>query len=186
LRKLQANSDQCESIRAAEGSRWPPLTGEGIWRTEEILLHTGLNIFQWKTMGIDSHRPKPIMIKKIELEGANRMYMCQLNVMMNRMESNLCICSLKRLIGVGYTSSCNPCPSGFYSDKSASKTCTPCPANTFSSHQSTRCTACDTDNYYSEPGSKECILRPACTVADYFQIHKPCKNNKVLISLFYE
>jgi hypothetical protein len=50
------------------------LTGDGVWRTEEILLHTGLNIFQWKTMGIEaSHRPKPVMIKKIEIEGMNYM-----------------------------------------------------------------------------------------------------------------
>lgn len=69
MKLLKANSDQCESLREAEASRWPPLTGEGIWRTEEIDLHTGLNVFQWKTMGIDSHQPKPVLIKKIEIEG---------------------------------------------------------------------------------------------------------------------
>lgn len=38
------------------------------------MLHTGLNIFQWKTMGIEaSHRPKPVMIKRIEIEGETKL-----------------------------------------------------------------------------------------------------------------
>ncbi|OXA45682.1 hypothetical protein Fcan01_19695 [Folsomia candida] len=153
LFQFQANSDQCESLREAEGSRWPVLTGDGVWRTEEIMLHTGLNIFQWKTMGIEaSHRPKPVMIKRIEIEG------------------------------VGYTSSCNPCPAGTYNNQEASKMCLPCAKDTFSLHQSTNCIPCDRSTYYSEPGSDSCTPRPACSETDYYQIHQPCRNNRTQIT----
>ncbi|ODM99963.1 hypothetical protein Ocin01_06725 [Orchesella cincta] len=147
LFQFQANSEQCESLREAEGSRWPPLTGEGSWRTEEISLHTGLNIFQWKTVGIDAHRPKPVIIKRIELEG------------------------------VGYTSSCNPCPPGFFSDMKASKTCYPCKRDFYANKKSTICTPCDKNEYYAEPGSSQCLRRPACTTSDYYSIHAPCNAN---------
>ncbi|CAG7786969.1 unnamed protein product [Allacma fusca] len=151
LFQFQANSDQCERLREAEGSRWPPLTGEGVWKTEVIPLRTGLNIFQWKTMGMDSHRPKPVLIKKIEIEG------------------------------VGYTSSCNPCPAGTYSEKPASNSCTQCPKNTFSDRQSTVCDPCSTESDYAEAGSSECSPRPACSVADYYQVHTPCQQNQTQV-----
>jgi len=45
------------------------MTGEGVWRTEIIPLHPGMNIFEWKTMGLDTRGPKPILIKTIEIDG---------------------------------------------------------------------------------------------------------------------
>lgn len=69
---------------------------------------------------------------------------------------------------------------GTYSDKKASKMCLPCPKNTYSPHQSTACRACNTDISYSEQGSETCLPRPPCSETDYYPIHKPCRNNKVI------
>jgi hypothetical protein len=63
-------------------------------------------------MGIDSSRPKPIMIKKIEIEG------------------------------VGYTPACLPCAGGMWNDKAGANECKLCPKNTFSRRNSTNCIPC--------------------------------------------
>lgn len=167
----QANSDKCEY---SEGSRWPALTGEGIWRTEEVPLRRGLNTMKFLTMGIDDHKPKPVMIRKIEIEGSFCLEKCA------------CKCKLLIVLnykGIGYASSCNACPSGTKSQGNA-KSCIKCPVNTYSLHKSSQCFPCQ-KNYYSESGSRNCTLKPACTEADYYQLHTPCdKNNKVIIICF--
>lgn len=125
-------------------------------------------------MGIDAHRPKPIMIKSIELEG----------IIIWRLRSSIFIEAYFDILqngisfpGVGYTSSCNPCPPGFFSDSKASKTCYPCKRDYVSSHKSATCTECDKSEFYAEPGSSQCTPRPACTASDFYSVHAPCDGN---------
>uniref|UniRef100_A0A8C4NDK1 Si:ch211-163l21.8 n=1 Tax=Eptatretus burgeri TaxID=7764 RepID=A0A8C4NDK1_EPTBU len=78
--------------------------------------------------------------------------------------------------GVAYTSQCFPCLAGTYS-KEGFSTCSPCPRNTYSLKGASSCSKCNDVTEYSEPGSAECKLRPACTDQDYFEVHTTCDHD---------
>ncbi|XP_049781740.1 endosome/lysosome-associated apoptosis and autophagy regulator family member 2-like [Schistocerca cancellata] len=108
---FEAQNDQCQSVGDSKEYRWPSSTREGEWKQQTIQLKTGQNVLQWKTIGMDIHHGKPVLIKSIEISG------------------------------VAFTSSCTPCRAGTYSPSGArsclecpenhystseASTCTPC------------------------------------------------------------
>nr|CAD7198798.1 unnamed protein product [Timema douglasi] len=65
----QAQNDQCQSIGDSKEYRWPSATRKGEWKQQTVHLKTGQNVLQWKTIGMDTHQAKPVLIKAIEISG---------------------------------------------------------------------------------------------------------------------
>ncbi|GAB6028023.1 hypothetical protein CHUAL_002249 [Chamberlinius hualienensis] len=148
--QFQAQNDQCQSFEDAEQSRWPLLTDEGKWHSVSVPLKTGLNVLQWKTIGMSAeglHRhSKAVLIGSIEISG------------------------------MAYTSECLPCRNGTHSGE-GSKECELCPINYYSSLGSSDCRECMA-THYAAKGSAKCLLREPCTDKDYYQVHGSCDANK--------
>lgn len=66
---IQAQNDQCQSIKDSKEYRWPSITREGEWKQQTVHLKAGQNVLQWKTIGMDVHQGKPVLIKSIEISG---------------------------------------------------------------------------------------------------------------------
>ena len=52
-----------------EDSTWPALTKEGEWKNISVPLKKGLNVLHWKTIGMDLHTGKAVIIRRIEISG---------------------------------------------------------------------------------------------------------------------
>ncbi|XP_043246470.1 endosome/lysosome-associated apoptosis and autophagy regulator family member 2-like isoform X2 [Amphibalanus amphitrite] len=91
LFKFLPQDDQCQQLVGLEDSTWPALTKEGEWKNITVPLKKGLNVLHWKTIGMDLHTGKAVLIKRIEISG------------------------------VAYTSSCTPCKAGTYSHSAQSR-----------------------------------------------------------------
>lgn len=64
--EFQAQNELCQSIALTGGdeARWPAITEEGKWKTSRpVQLPVGLNVLQWKAMGISGRQTKPLLIK---------------------------------------------------------------------------------------------------------------------------
>lgn len=68
---LQAQNEQCQTIGDSKEYRWPLSSREGEWKQQTVQLKTGQNVLQWKTIGMDVHQGKPVLIKAIEISGMN-------------------------------------------------------------------------------------------------------------------
>ena len=66
---IQAQNDQCHSIKDSKEYRWPSTTREGEWKKQTVRLKAGQNVLQWKTIGMDVHQGKPVLVKSIEISG---------------------------------------------------------------------------------------------------------------------
>ncbi|KAK2719037.1 hypothetical protein QYM36_006154 [Artemia franciscana] len=79
-------------------------------------------------------------------------------------------------------SQCVLCPAGSYSTIAGSSDCRRCPVNQVSSVGSIKCRSCPNDEYANE-AQTECVPRPACTAADYYEEYSKCDgNNKTTVS----
>ena len=153
--EFQAQNELCESVAAGgDETRWPTLTEEGKWRTtKSFQLPAGLNVLQWKAMGISGRQTKPLLIKVIEVQGV-----------------------------AAAVTVCSPCRNGTFAANSGSRQCTDCPPDNYSNRGATQCTRCDTHSTYAPPGSGRCHKRPACTQNDYFEDRSACdERNNTLI-----
>ena len=137
---FQAQNELCQNVASNDESKWPGVTEEGKWRTKSIQLPEGLNVLQWKAMGISGRQTKPLLVKMIQISG------------------------------VPPLSLCTPCRNGTYSNEERSKECLECPANTYAPRGSASCNACDPKTTYSLPGSGGCRKRPPCTRSDYYEV----------------
>ena len=66
--EFQAQNELCQNVAQSAGdeSHWPAITEEGHWRTSKpIQLPVGLNVLQWKAMGISGRQTKPLLIKSV-------------------------------------------------------------------------------------------------------------------------
>ncbi|XP_050414359.1 endosome/lysosome-associated apoptosis and autophagy regulator family member 2 isoform X2 [Patella vulgata] len=148
-------NDQCQAAGDDESSQWPKITDEGQWHKQTVKLKSGMNVLQWRTIGVMSDMAKsktvPILIRNIEISG------------------------------VAFTSECTRCRNGTYSS-GGTNFCTLCPENTYSSRGEGQCHSCDTTKEYSLPGSSQCLKKPACVESDYFEHQSPCTNKKTMKS----
>jgi len=65
--EFQAQNEMCQSVASNDDTRWPPVTEEGKWHSKTIELPEGLNVLQWKAMGISGRQTKPLLIKLIQV-----------------------------------------------------------------------------------------------------------------------
>lgn len=49
------------------------VTREGEWKQQTVRLKAGQNVLQWKTIGMDVHQGKPVLIKSIEISGKSKL-----------------------------------------------------------------------------------------------------------------
>ncbi|XP_068081917.1 endosome/lysosome-associated apoptosis and autophagy regulator family member 2 isoform X2 [Anabrus simplex] len=108
---FEAQNEQCHSIEDSKEYRWPSSTREGEWKQQTVQLRTGQNVLQWKTIGMDIHQGKPVLIKSIEISGVSF--------------SSSCTPCRAGTYSLGGSRQCIECPENHYSSKEAS-TCTPC------------------------------------------------------------
>ncbi|ESP03535.1 hypothetical protein LOTGIDRAFT_81462, partial [Lottia gigantea] len=148
---FMVQNDQCQAAGDDDASQWPKVTEEGQWRKQSVNLKSGMNVIQWRTIGVLSDlspsKQIPILIRNIEISG------------------------------VAYTSECTKCRNGTYSS-GGNNFCADCPKNTFSHRGEGTCQPCDTAIQYSLPGATKCLIRPACKESDYFEHQTPCENKK--------
>jgi hypothetical protein len=52
------------------------ITREGEWKQQTVRLKAGQNVLQWKTIGMDVHQGKPVLIKSIEISGKSKLFVC--------------------------------------------------------------------------------------------------------------
>nr|CAD7428449.1 unnamed protein product [Timema monikensis] len=149
----QAQNDQCQSIGDSKEYRWPSATRKGEWKQQTVHLKTGQNVLQWKTIGMDTHQAKPVLIKAIEISG------------------------------VDFTSSCNPCRPGTYSQGGA-RSCMECPENHFSPREASTCTSCNNLTEFAPRASANCLTRKMCTRKDYYETRTPCDANNQTRQVF--
>lgn len=125
--------------------RWPTVTEEGKWRTSKsVQLPAGLNVLQWKAMGITGrHQTKPLLIKSIEVSG---------------------------VADPAVSTGCTPCRNGTHAPAPRSRQCQDCPADSYSGRGATQCIRCDAKTSFASPGSGRCHKRPPCTQNDYFEV----------------
>lgn len=143
---FKAQNELCQSVSSGgDEIRWPTVTEEGKWRTSKaIQLPSGLNVLQWKAMGITGrHQTKPLLIKAIEVSG---------------------------VADPAVSTGCTPCRNGTHAPGLRSRQCQDCPADSYSGRGATQCTRCDTKTSYASPGSGRCHKRPPCTQNDYFEV----------------
>lgn len=138
-------NELCQNVQSGgDEVRWPTTTEEGKWRTSKpIPLPAGLNVLQWKAMGISGRQTKPLLVKSIEVSGVS---------------------------DPSVSTACTPCRNGTYAPSKRSSQCQECPANYFSNRGATQCARCDPKTTYSSPGSSRCHKRPACTSNDYYEV----------------
>lgn len=134
-------------MAANDETKWPGVTEEGKWLSKSVDLAAGFNVLMWRSMGISSRQTKPLLIKMIEITG------------------------------VAPLSVCTPCREGTYAGAEHSSECQECPADTFSLKKASICEACDSRTSYSPPGSGQCLKRPPCTTADYYQVQQIADGN---------
>ena len=65
--EFQAQNEMCQSVASNDDTRWPAVTEEGKWHSKTIELPEGLNVLQWKAMGISGRQTKPLLIKLIQV-----------------------------------------------------------------------------------------------------------------------
>ena len=65
--EFQAQNEMCQSVTNNDDNRWPAVTEEGKWHTNSIQLPQGLNVLQWKAMGISGRQTKPLLIKLVQV-----------------------------------------------------------------------------------------------------------------------
>lgn len=133
------------------------MTEEGKWRTiKSIRLPAGLNVLQWKAMGISGRQTKPLLIKSIEVSG---------------------------LADPSVSTGCTPCRNGTHAPAARSGQCIDCPADSYSNRGATQCLRCDAKTSYSVAGSGRCHKRPPCGQNDYFEVHSACdERNNTLVT----
>ena len=138
-------NELCQNIQSGgDEVRWPTITEEGKWRTSKrIPLPAGLNVLQWRAMGITGRQTKPLLIKSIEVSGVS---------------------------DPSASTGCTPCRNGTYAPSKRSSQCLECPANSYSNRGATQCLKCDPKTSYSAPGSSKCHRRPPCTSNDYYEV----------------
>ncbi|KAG8225691.1 hypothetical protein J437_LFUL001723 [Ladona fulva] len=162
---FEAQNEQCQSVGDSKEQRWPSSTKEGEWKKQTIHLKSGQNVLQWKTIGIESHRGKPVLIKSIEISGKYPKI---------AFEEIFPLFS-----GIAFASSCTPCRAGTFS-QSGSRICTECPKNYYSLKGASSCISCDSKEY-SPKGSSKCFKRPLCTKKDFYETRTRCDiNNQVV------
>ncbi|XP_046342668.1 endosome/lysosome-associated apoptosis and autophagy regulator family member 2-like isoform X1 [Haliotis rufescens] len=142
-------NDQCQAIGDESKGTWPPNTEEGKWKTQTLNLKSGMNVLQWRALGMKerTHSRSPILIRKIEVTG------------------------------VAYTSECTKCRSGTYSS-GGTEFCGYCQENTFSDRGAAQCSPCNQATEYSTVGASKCETRPPCSERDYYEYQTPCDENK--------
>jgi len=151
--EFQAQNEMCQSVAGNDDTRWPTVTDEGKWHSKTIELPRGLNVLQWKAMGISGRQTKPLLIKLIQVSG------------------------------VAPSSACTPCRNGTYASSAGSSQCQECATNSHSPRGSSQCIPCDRRSMYAAAGSARCHKRPPCTPNDYFEVHSPCDDrNTTLVS----
>ena len=124
--EFQAQNELCEGVAVGgDETRWPTITEEGKWRTiKTIQLPAGLNVLQWKAMGISGRQTKPLLIKAIEVTGVAEA-----------------------------AAVCTPCRNGTHAPNPGSRQCLDCPADAYSGRGQIQCIRCDAHSTYAPPGS---------------------------------
>ncbi|XP_046636514.1 endosome/lysosome-associated apoptosis and autophagy regulator family member 2-like isoform X2 [Daphnia pulicaria] len=157
--EFQAQNELCQSVSSGgDEIRWPTVTEEGKWRTSKsVQLPAGLNVLQWKAMGITGrHQTKPLLIKSIEVSG---------------------------VADPAVSTGCTPCRNGTHAPAPRSRQCQDCPADSYSGRGATQCIRCDAKTSFASPGSGRCHKRPPCTQNDYFEVHSACdERNNTLVT----
>ncbi|XP_071449238.1 endosome/lysosome-associated apoptosis and autophagy regulator family member 2-like [Hetaerina americana] len=134
---FEAQNEQCQSVGDTKIDRWPSATKEGEWKKQVIHLKAGQNVLQWKTIGMDCHKGKPVLIKSVEITGVAF--------------ASSCAPCRPGTYSFSGSRTCTECPKNHYSSKEASS-CSPCDSQTeYSPKGSSKCLTrplCTVKDYY--------------------------------------